>query len=271
MRIYAPPTYALGDDNGDYILLPGARLYSSSSGQPYESLGGDRTDSGGRFGFGLRGEDEMIRKVANAQADTAMADPDQERAARREIARMRAALRGWLKFRRINDEVASGKRKARIPRSLAARAVERDRDWEGEQKLADDLYLLLSEAMPDTQLPSPNVKADPNAAVKLAQIAIAGQSPAASGPQAQGIWPIVVLTVGAVILFATTSYISNRAEVEKEKERMMCVRSGACTDYGFWLKMASVAVLGWFAWDKLGVRERVAELQKGGRRRRRRR
>ena len=267
MRIYASPTYALGSD---YMMMPGSRLEVGPHGKLYETLGADRrTYSKGRLMFG---EEEAIATAAHAQAEVAMSDPDERAAAKRELARMKSALTGWLKFRAINDEVASGKRKARIPRSLAAATIQRDRDWAGEQKLADDLYLLLSQVYSVADLPTPSVKADPNAAVKLANIVISGTvSSEAPGPQAQGIWPILILTVGGVLLFTTTSWISNRAEVEKEKERMLCVRSGACTDYGFWLKVASVAVVGWFVWDKVGLRERVEEFRKPKRRARRRR
>lgn len=246
MSIYAAPTYALG---ADYVMLPGSRLEVSSSGQPYQQLGGDQVE-------------KAIKAKSSADASKAMSDPNERAAAQREIARMRRSLRGWLNYRRINDEAAAGVRKAKSPAFLLRKTLKRDRDWKGEQKLADDLHLLLSHVYPESALPSASVTQDPNAAVKLAEIAL-GKAPAGvSAPTAQGVFPILILAVGGVILFTATSYISNRAEVQKEKEHYACIKSGACTDYGFWMKAAGVTVLFYFAWEKLGVKGRVQTLRK---------
>lgn len=210
--------------------------------------------------MGAAGEDQQIAAKANAEAAKALAEPNGRAAARRELARMKRSLKSWLKYRRRNDRVARGEVKARVPAYLAARTLQRDRDYAGEQKLADDLYVLLSQLHDPSQLPVPDVAADPNAAVKLATIAITGTLGAeAPGPQAQGIIPLVILTAGGVLLLTATSFISNRAEVQKEKERLKCIRDGACTDYGFWLKAASVAVLGYFIWEKTGVGKKVKQ------------
>lgn len=207
---------------------------------------------------GVRLEDQHIAAKANAEAAKALAEPDGQAAAKRELARMKRSLKSWLRYRRKNDRVARGEIKARVPAYLAARTLQRDRDYAGEQKLADDLYVLLSQLHNPAELPVPDVAADPNAAVKLATIAITGTLGAeASGPQAQGIVPLVIMVAGGVLLLTATSFISNRAEVQKEKERLKCIRDGACTDYGFWLKAASVAVLGYFVWEKTGLGKKV--------------
>ncbi|MFQ5937469.1 MAG: hypothetical protein ACE5LB_13785 [Acidiferrobacterales bacterium] len=241
--VYGGPLYEMGTEES--IMLPGSRLEVGPKGHLYETLGNENA----------------LKQRANADAQNSMAEPNQKAAAARELARMRRSLKGWLKFRQINDDVAAGKIKARIPTFLAQKTLHRDRDYAGEQKLADDLYLLLSRIYDPKTLPSANVSKDPNAAVKLALIAINDKPPEVK--TATGIWPILILTVGAVFLFTITSYISNRAEVQKEKERTKCIQSGACTDYGFWLKAAGVIVVGYFVWEKLGVGERVKGLIKG--------
>ncbi len=245
-RIYAAPTYTMG---GDFIVMPGARLSVGPGGKLYESMG----------------EDEAIKNAANAQAAKAAAENDQKAAAKRELAGMKRSLKGWLKYRRLNDEIASGKREARVPAKLAAQTLSRDRDYAGEQKLADDLYLLLSMVRSPKSLPSPDLSKDQNAAVKLARMAITGSpdKEEVSSPQPTGILPIIILTVGGVMLFTLTSFISNRAEVQKEKERLKCINDGGCTDFGFWLKVASVTVIGYFVWEKLGVGKRIKSVVKG--------
>ena len=246
-RVYGGPLNAMGA----YMMAPGARLKVGPRGHLYETMG----ESNGN-GNGQSDEDVKIADKANKDAAKAAAKTDEAHAAKVELDRMRGSLKGWLKYRGINDEVATGKRKARIPAFLAAQSIARDRDYAGEQKLADDLYLLLSRLYPAGSLPAPDVGADSEAAVKLAAIAIDGK-PAEMTPTPTGIFPLVLLAVGGVVLFTITSYISNRAEVQKEKERLACIQAGACTDYGFWLKAASVIVVGYFVWEKLGVGERV--------------
>lgn len=256
MRIYAGPTYALGD--GDYVMLPGADLEVGPGGELYETLG----------------QEEALDIVTKADAAKAIAAPNQKAEAIAAIRKMKRSLKGWLEFRKRNDEIAAGTRKSDTPAYLAAASLARDRDWAGEQKLAEDLRMLLSRIYPDATLPAADVRADSNAAVRLAGIALAGAAPArVNAPQATGILPILILTVGAVVLFTMTSSISNRAEVQKEKERLKCIQSGGCTDYGFWLKTAAVVTIGWFLWDKVGVGEKVrgALYKRGGTKRRSRR
>jgi hypothetical protein len=190
-----------------------------------------------------------------ADADVA----DTKAKAERELHRMIGSLKGWLKYRGINNEVAAGKRKARIPASIAAKMLVRNRDWQLEQDLASHLYLLLSEIYDPQQLPSPDVSADPDAAAKLARIVIAGKLPDPSGAQPQGIAPLVIipLVIGGVILLGFSTYIKSKADEAKERERLQCIRDGACTDYGFWLKAGAVVFLGWFAWEKMGLKNKV--------------
>lgn len=170
---------------------------------------------------------------------------------------MRSALKSWLKYRLTNDEVAAGKRPAKLPPQYAAAYVQAGRDAALEKRLALRLHALLSEALDVQQLPDPN---KPGAAVQLASIAVSGATPAeASSPTAQGIfwlWPVAVV-VGAV-LFTLVTKIRSDAEVLKERERIECIKSGACTDYGFWLKVGSVAVIAYLAWEKFGLKEAVA-------------
>jgi hypothetical protein len=130
-----------------------------------------------------------------------------------------------------------------------------------EQDLATKLSVLLGEIMPDAQLPNANLAANPNGAVQLAQVAITGVVPVqASSPQATAglppwVWAIAI--VGGLGLLAVTTAIKSAADVSKDQEEKACIEAGACTDYGFWLKAGGVLAIAWFAWDKLGVGERV--------------
>lgn len=186
-------------------------------------------------------------------------------AAQAELRRMRAALEGWLRFRRINDAAAVGAvmpkpffrrpgASAPPPKVIAAR-LQRERSA-SEGKLAADLYQLLSEVIDPTHLPSPDLARDPDAAVKLAEIAILGHIPGdAQSPSDVGfvwLWPLVIF-VGA-IAFVITSKIRSDAEEAQERERLQCIKEGHCTDYGFWLKAGSIGVIGWILWDKVGVK-----------------
>ena len=191
--------------------------------------------------------------------------PAEKIKAEKRIKKMRRSLTRWLKKRKVNDEAAMGLRKAKVPARVLAQTLPLTRDWALEQRLAVQLHGLLSEFMDAAMLPNPDISKDPNAAVKLAQIAIGGKLPSeASTPQAQGllpllIWPMV-LVVG-MVLFTVMGKISSDADLAELKENNRCVESGACTDSGFWLKMGAIAVVGWIAWDKLGVKK---AFKKGG-------
>jgi len=178
-----------------------------------------------------------------------------------ELDRMKGSLRGWLKFRTLNDAVAAGTAPTTKPRAFAREVVTQSRDWAYEQKLAKQLYVLLSETLPGVQLPDPNVTVNPQAAVQLAKIAIDG--PPASSPQAQGAWYTSwpVLIVGGLLLAITTT-IRTVAEVAKDREEKACIQAGACTDSGFWLKVGGISMLVYIAWQ-MGLGERVKKALKG--------
>ena len=195
--------------------------------------------------------------LGKAEAPVTLAERSK---AEKRIRSMRKSLERWLKARRTNDEAAMGMRQAKVPAGVLAKTLPLARDWALEQRLAIQLHGLLSEFMDAAQLPNPDISKDPNAAVKLATIAISGKLPAeASTPQAQGfipvlfIWPIV-LVIG-MVLFTVMGKISSDADLAEQKEHNRCIESGACTDSGFWLKMAGVAVVAWVAWDKFGLKE----------------
>lgn len=150
------------------------------------------------------------------------------------LASMRRSLVAWVKFRAKND--AAGIRPA-------------DRHA-NEQRLASDLHTLLSELMPDAALPNANLSSNPSAAVQLAQIAISGSVPVMqANPSSMGAialtWPILI--VGGLLLAVVTA-IKTAGDVAKDAEEKACIRAGACTDYGFWLKAGGVTMLAYVAW-----------------------
>jgi hypothetical protein len=179
-----------------------------------------------------------------------------------ELDRMRGSLKGWLKYRTLNDAVVAGTAPTKKPRRYAVEVISMSRDMVAEEKLAKQLYALLSEVMPDAQLPQPNLAVNPQAAVQLAQIAITGNAPSSS-PQPQGAiawwWPAII--VGGLMMTITT-VIKTSADTAREKERLACIQAGACTDYGFWLKAGGVAALVYVAWN-MGLGERVRKAMKG--------
>ena len=169
-----------------------------------------------------------------------------------ELAKMRRGLRTWIERRAFND--------ARGVKVAGRGAIEQD--------LANKLHVLLSEVMPDVMLPNADLRSNPSAAVQLAQVAITGQAPVMQGnPSAMGaspwMWPALI--VGGLLLAITTA-IRSAADVAKDAEEKACIKAGACTDYGFWLKAGGVAALVWFAWRELGLGDTVKSLvKKGGR------
>lgn len=216
------------------------------------------------------GDDETLV----AAAASAPVTKDQAVAARNELRRMRSSLMQWLKYRSLNDQVSAGMpvpsplfaKPGAKPMPAAAMALRmRTERMASEQALATQLYTLLSEVFDASTLPTPDISKDSAAAVKLAQIAISGTLPGESAaPAAAGfiwMWPLVIV-VGA-IAFVITSQIRSSADVAKEKERLACVEAGKCTDSGFWMKVGAITLVGWIAWDKFGLRERVASFRKG--------
>jgi len=193
-------------------------------------------------------------------------DADQAKAAA-VLRQMRRSLSRWLRVRRALDQYIAGDRPAPIlgrrarplPPRVAKVGLQQDR-FRTEQDLANQLYALLQDCgIPAIQLPSPDVSKDSEAAVKLATIAVAGKTPdEVPAAQAQGIvWFALAIPAAAVVLM-WSYYVKSKADAAAEAERLRCIQAGACTDYGFWLKWAAVAGLGWFAWDKMGVRDIVA-------------
>lgn len=198
--------------------------------------------------------------------------------ARMELARMRSALRSWLTYRAKNDLVmAGGVPKGREGKLRAdARIIISDARSRGtlanpghvdvtttelEQKLATQIHTLLSELMPNARLPNPDVRQNPRAAVELAQIALGDRVLAPGLGNISTVPWLPIAIVGGVLLTITTA-IKSHAELAAERERIACIKAGACTDYGFWLKVAALAGIGWFAWTQLGLKEKVARMKK---------
>jgi hypothetical protein len=237
MPIYGTTSYAMGDDSDD--------------------------DSG------------TSSAVVSASPATGTITVAQAAKAKAELALMRGTLTRWLAFRATNDQVAAGmtvktplfKRPgATAPApSVMAQQLATQR-CNTEQLLATQLYNLLSEVFEASSLPNPNLLANPTAAVQLAQIAIAGALPTEATPTAQGswVWPVVII-VGAIAIVIMTEINSTASQAE-QSEQIACIEAGACTDSGFWLKIAAIGVVGWIVWEKMGLGERVTgALKKGSR------
>lgn len=191
-------------------------------------------------------------------SSVAITAPDVARA-RAKLARMQRSLVEWLRFRQLNDLAATGKAAATRPEIAARAAAARPTT---ELALARQLHALLAELMPDAQLPAPEAS---NAAAALAQIAISGTTNTRA-PQAQGAawlsWPVLI--VGGLLLAITTA-IKSSADLAKERERLACVQAGACTDYGFWLKVGGIAAIAFVAWHHFGLREHAKRALGSGR------
>ena len=199
-------------------------------------------------------QNQGTMRAAEAGAQGAPITLAEKTKAEKRIKEMRRSLQGWLKARKFNDEIAMGKRKAKVPADVFAKTLPLARDWKFEQQTAIQLHGLLSEFMDSSRLPNPDIAKDPNAAVKLAQIAVSGKLPVeASSPSPQGllplifVWPIV-LVVG-MVMFTIMSKISSDADVAKHKEEEISLRAGARTDSGFWMKMAAISVVGLIVWN----------------------
>ena len=167
--------------------------------------------------------------------------------AKLELDRMKRSLRGWLKYRTLNDAVVAGSAPTKKPRAYAASVITQNRDMAAEQRLATQLAILIAESFPDASLPDSNVNTNPQAAVQLARIAING--PAVDAPTTQGaawLWPVLI--VGGLLLAITTA-IKSSADLAAQKEQNACIEAGACTDYGFWLKAGGIAALAYVAFQ----------------------
>ncbi len=191
-------------------------------------------------------------------------------AAQAELDLMRGTLARWLKYRSLNDQVLSGALvPTKLPPAAARQLIVSTRSRAHEQQLANQLHALLERVLPNAPLPNPNVAQNPAAAAQLAAIAITGQAPVMqANPAAMGgfwgssyMWPVLI--VGGVLIAVVTA-IRSAAEVAMDAEEKACIQSGACTDYGFWLKVGGMVAIGWFAWEKLGVGTWAKRQLKGG-------
>lgn len=198
------------------------------------------------------------------------ASEDEQRQAKKALEQMQGSLKSWLRTRKHMDEYVAGKVKAPalfrrakpLPPAVVATTLRTDR-YADEQELAEVLYALLVECgMDSSALPIPDVAKDPNVAVKLATVAIKGKvSSSTNAPAAQGIvWFVLAIPIAGVVL-VVSQWIKSKADVIKEKEKIRCIESGACTDEGFWLKIGSIGLVSWLAWDKLGLREAVRRIK----------
>lgn len=158
--------------------------------------------------------------------------------AEREIRKMRAQLKRWLKYRTLLGTPASDVSPVEV-------------------RMGQRLYVLLSEMFDAQALPRP---AD---VIGLAQIAVGGKLPGESAvPSPVGIiwlWPAVAV-VGLVLMTVVVKIKSDAADAA-EARHQECVMAGKCTDTGFWIKVGVFAVVGWLAWDKFGLREAAAKMR----------
>jgi len=223
--------------------------------------------------YQMGADEAIVNAAANAPITAAQAQ-----AGKVELAKMKRSLASWLKYRSMNDQIAAGGASSlptpllktpgasTPPAAVMSLRLRRER-FADESELAAQLHTLLAEVFDGGTLPDPDVQKNPNAAVELAKIAIAGKLPGeAAAPTAAGfiwMWPLVIV-VGA-IAFVITTAIRSSADVAKEKERLECIKAGKCTDTGFWLKVGALTVVGWIVWDKMGVGERVKRAVKGRR------
>ncbi len=221
-----------------------------------------RTSSMGSLGIADPNVEKLVLAAANAPVTVAQAQRGKA-----ELAKMKRSLVEWLRYRTLLDQVASGGKLPSIMMSPGQRkrlvrhtpASLRSARAGREQALATQLYQLLSETFDASSLPEPDIGRNPTAAVQLAQIAIAGKLPGevTTPGAAAGLWMWPVVVVVGVIGFVIMTAIKSSADVAKEKERLECIKAGACTDTGFFLKVGAAIIIGWFAWDKLGLREKL--------------
>lgn len=167
---------------------------------------------------------------------------------------MQGSLKKWLRFRNATNGAALGKP------AEAIIALRQDR-FRTEQALANSLHALLVECGASaTSLPGADVAADADAAARLAELVILGKCPSqvASAPTATGLiwWVIAIPVAGAALI--VSQYVRGQSELAMEQERLRCVKEGTCTDEGFWVKWASIAVLGvigWRVWEAHGKKK----------------
>lgn len=158
-----------------------------------------------------------------------------------ELNKMKRSLKDWLKYRDMNSRAGLS------PTEAAERA-------QIEATLAAKMQALLLEVY------GSNVRL-PSDAPTLARLIIVGAAPPPSGPQAQGILPLLIV-VGAVALVLMAA-INSYADYAKEKEKYECIaKYGAwqCDTSGQLMKWGVIVGIAYLAWTKLGVGNLVMRL-----------
>lgn len=165
-----------------------------------------------------------------------------------ELNKMKRSLKQWLKFRDMNSAAgltpAEAAERTQIERTLSAKM----------QALLFEVY-------------GSNVRL-PSDAPSLAKLIISGTAPQPSGPQAQGIMPLLIV-VGAVALVLMAA-VNSYADYAKEKERYECIaKYGAwqCDTSGQLMKWGVIVGIGYLAWTKLGLGGLVMRLARKRKRR----
>jgi hypothetical protein len=154
-----------------------------------------------------------------------------------EIRKMRRALEKWLRYRKLLGTPATDISPI-------------------EARMGKRLYVLLSELFDAQSLPSASRP------LELAEIAVAGKLPGeAAAPTAVGfiwLWPAVAV-IGLVLMTVVVK-IKSDADDAADARKQECIMAGKCTDTGLWLKLGAIAVIGWLAWDKFGLREKFKKV-----------
>jgi hypothetical protein len=188
-----------------------------------------------------------------------------------ELNRMKRSLAKWLKYRAMVDQVAQGVLPTSKPVAYAAQIATNAQSKRNEQQLANQIHILLEQVNPDATLPNPDISANPDAAVQLAKMVLGIADPSTvstTTPTATGLWGMapwmLPVIIASALLIGITTAIKSAADVAQQQEQDACIEAGACTDYGMWLKWAAIVGLAWFAWEKMGVGDKVKSSIKGG-------
>lgn len=152
---------------------------------------------------------------------------DQLAQAARELARMRASLTAWLRYRMQVDAVAAKPG----PGQASAQAQQQSRA-QHDAILAGKIRTLLAELVPAATLPT----AGYDQVLPLAKVALTGDVIG---------WPT---TVASNLLAVVVQSVTQSADRARELEHAACVRAGACPDYGFWVRAAALVGLGYLAY-----------------------
>lgn len=174
--------------------------------------------------------------------------------AKREVEKMKSSLRSWLAYRERLDAAADGSTPGKFPPETVRAIVAAYRDSSVELNMARELHALLSQVVDPSTLPSPTSE---DAAVKFARLVVNGSlESSVPTPQAQGIWPLVILA-GAIVLTLVVA-VRSWADVAKEREHYACIRAGACTDYGAWLKWGVIFGVGYVVWTQTDLKNQIS-------------